>query len=64
MTNKILTIDEAAVVTGRSKRTIYTWIQRGELTPIRSYIDLNDLLEAERKMAERRGRPRKEHASE
>jgi transposase len=61
---KILTIAEAAQITGKSKRTIYGWIQRGELKPIRSYIDLDELLATEKKMAEKRGRPRKRHAGE
>jgi predicted site-specific integrase-resolvase len=64
MSSKVLTVAEAAQITGKSKRTIYAWIQRGELKPIRSYIDLDDLLETERKMSDRRGRPRKEHADE
>lgn len=52
---KILTIAEAAQITGRSMRTIRLWIQKGELRPLSRYIELNELLEVERKMTENRG---------
>lgn len=52
---KPLSIAEAAQITGRSQRTIQLWIQKGELKPIARYIDLNELLEVERKMTENRG---------
>lgn len=65
---KILSIAEAAQITGRSKRTIQLWIQKGELKPLSRYIDLNELLEVERKMTENRGyrghKSKKGHADE
>jgi transposase len=65
---KILTITEAAQITGRSKRTIQLWIQRGELTPLSRYIDRDELLEVERKMTQNRGyrghKNKKGHANE
>lgn len=65
---KILTIAEAAQITGRSKRTIQLWIQKGELKPLSRYIDLTELLEVERKMTETRGykghKNKKGHANE
>lgn len=66
MTQKVLTIAEAAQIVGKSRRTIQLWIQKGELKPLSRYIDLNDLLEVDRKMNETRGyrghRNRKGHA--
>ena len=65
---KILTIAEAAQITGRSMRTIRLWIQKGELKPLSRYIELDELLEVERKMTENRGykghRNKKGHANE
>ena len=65
---RILTIAEAAQITGRSKRTIQLWIQRGELTPLSRYIDRDELLEVERKMTQNRGyrghKNKKGHANE
>lgn len=55
MSQKVLTIAEAAQIVGKSRRTIQLWIQRGELKPLSRYIDLNDLLEVDRKMNETRG---------
>lgn len=66
MTQKVLTIAEAAQIVGKSRRTIQLWIQKGELRPLSRYIDLNDLLEVDRKMNETRGyrghKNRKGHA--
>jgi predicted site-specific integrase-resolvase len=55
VSQKVLTIAEAAQIVGKSRRTIQLWIQRGELKPLSRYIDLNDLLEVDRKMNETRG---------
>lgn len=55
MSEKILTIAEAAQVIGKSKRTIQLWIQKGELKPIARYIDFQDLIEVDRKMNQNRG---------
>lgn len=55
MSEKILTIAEAAQVIGKSKRTIQLWIQKGELKPIARYIDFKDLIEVDRKMNQNRG---------
>jgi predicted site-specific integrase-resolvase len=68
MNKRVLTIAEAAQIVGKSRRTIQMWIQRGELKPLSRYIDLNDLLEVDRKMNENRGyrghKNRKGHADE
>ena len=68
MNQRVLTITEAAQIVGKSRRTIQLWIQRGELKPLSRYIDLNDLLEVDRKMNENRGyrghKNRKGHADE
>jgi len=65
---RVLTIAEAAQIVGKSRRTIQLWIQKGELRPLSRYIDLNDLLEVDRKMNENRGyrghKNRKGHADE
>jgi hypothetical protein len=65
---RVLTIAEAAQIVGKSKRTIQLWIQKGELQPLSRYIDLNDLLEVDKKMNETRGykghKNRKGHANE
>jgi predicted site-specific integrase-resolvase len=65
---RVLTIAEAAQIVGKSRRTIQMWIQKGELRPLSRYIDLNDLLEVDRKMNENRGyrghKNRKGHADE
>ena len=54
-----LTVDEAAVLTGRSRRAIYYWIEHGVLSYESRYINVKELFEAERLMRQRRGRPRK-----
>lgn len=60
MPEKIVNIHEAALITGRSTRTIYLWIQAGHLaTYARNLIAVDDLLACEFKMANRIGRPRK-----
>lgn len=68
MNQRVLTIAEAAQIVGKSRRTIQMWIQKGELRPLSRYIDLNDLLEVDRKMNENRGyrghKNRKGHADE
>lgn len=68
MNQRVLTIQEAAQIVGKSRRTIQLWIQKGELRPLSRYIDLNDLLEVDRKMNENRGyrghKNRKGHADE
>lgn len=68
MTDKILTIAEAAQVIGKSKRTVQLWIQKGELKPIARYIDFQELIECDKKMNENRGyrghKNKKGHADE
>lgn len=54
-----LTVDEATVLTGRSRRAIYYWIENGHLSYESRYINAKELLEVERLMRQRRGRPRK-----
>ena len=54
-----LTVDEAAAVTGRSRRAIYYWIESGALSYESRYINAKELFEVEREMRQRRGRPRK-----
>ena len=54
-----LTVDEAAALTGRSRRAIYYWIEHGVLSYESRYINAKELFEAERLMRQRRGRPRK-----
>jgi hypothetical protein len=54
-----LTIDEATILTGRSRRAIYYWIEHGHLSYESRYINAKELLEVERLMRQRRGRPRK-----
>lgn len=58
--DKIVNITEAAQLTGRTKRTIYNWIEAGHLpTYARNLIAVDDLLACEVKMSNRLGRPRK-----
>lgn len=59
MKDEVLTIKDAAARIGKSQKTIYNWINAGELNPLRQFILLSDLLNAERKMSSKRGRPRK-----
>ena len=54
-----LTVDEAAYLTGKSRRAIYYWIEHGVLSYESRYINAKELFEAERLMKQRRGRPRK-----
>lgn len=57
---KIVNITEAAQLSGRTKRTIYNWIEAGHLgTYARNLISVDELLACEMKMANRIGRPRK-----
>lgn len=56
---KALTINEAAYLAKRSRRTIYNWIQWGVLTYDNRYIDSDELFRVEADMLKRVGRPRK-----
>ena len=54
-----LTVNEAAQLTGKSRRAIYYWIESGALQYESRYINAKELFEVERLMRQRRGRPRK-----
>lgn len=54
-----VTVQEAALITGRSPRAIYYWIEKGALPVTSRFIDTDDLFKAEALMASRVGRPRK-----
>jgi hypothetical protein len=56
---KALTVQEAAYVVNKTPRTIYNWISWGALTYESRYINSDDLFKAEKAMAGRVGRPRK-----
>ena len=56
---KALTVDEAAQVINKSRRTIYNWIHWGALSYTSRYIDSDELFKAEALMNSRLGRPRK-----
>ena len=56
---KALTVDEAAMVVNKSRRTIYYWIEKGALTYQSRYISSDELFKAEAYMSKRLGRPRK-----
>jgi len=49
----------AAKRVGRDVSTIYRWEERGEITFTLGRIRESDLLEADKRMRGRRGRPRK-----
>lgn len=57
--SKPLTINEAAYLAKRSRRTIYNWIEWGALTKTSRYIDSDELFKVEAEMSKRIGRPRK-----
>ena len=57
--SKPLTINEAAYLAKRSRRTIYNWIEWGALTKTSRYIDSDELFRVEAEMSKRIGRPRK-----
>lgn len=57
--SKPLTVNEAAYLANRSRRTIYYWIENGVLDYTSRYIDSDELFRAEAIMAKRIGRPRK-----
>tara|TARA_R110000803_G_scaffold71205_5_gene134357 strand:+ start:317 stop:520 length:204 start_codon:yes stop_codon:yes gene_type:complete len=56
---KALTVNEAAYLAKRSRRTIYHWIEWGILPMTSRYIDSDDLFKAEAEMTAKIGRPRK-----
>ena len=57
--SKPLTVNEAAFLAKRSRRTIYYWIEHGVLDYTSRYIDSDQLFRAEAMMSKRVGRPRK-----
>lgn len=57
--SKPLTINEAAYLAKRSRRTIYNWIEWGVLTKTSRYIDSDELFRVEAQMSKRIGRPKK-----
>lgn len=59
---KALTVNEAAYLAKRSRRTIYHWIEWGVLPVTSRYIDSDDLFKAEAEMSAKIGRPRKNNA--
>jgi len=59
---KALTVNEAAYLAKRSRRTIYHWIEWGVLPMTSRYIDSDDLFKAEAEMSAKIGRPRKNNA--
>jgi|TARA_R110000764_G_scaffold9916_1_gene31085 hypothetical protein len=56
---RALTVNEAAYLAKRSRRTIYHWIEWGVLPMTSRYIDSDDLFKAEAEMTAKIGRPRK-----
>jgi hypothetical protein len=56
---RALTINEAAYLAKRSRRTIYNWIEWGALTKQSRYIDSEELFKVEAMMSSKIGRPRK-----
>ena len=56
---KPLTINEAAYLAKRSRRTIYNWIEWGALSRTSRYIDSDELFKVEATMSKRIGRPNK-----
>lgn len=54
-----MTRAEAAQRVGRTERTIRNWERSGELTPTLGRFRESDLVEADRRMRARVGRPRK-----
>lgn len=58
--NGWVSVDEAAQITNRTKKTIYKWIRDGEIRTMRPmrtlWVNLTDLRHAEKKLP---GRPRK-----
>lgn len=54
-----LTMEQAAKRVGKTERTIRNWIRAGQITHRAGYIREDDLLEADRVMRSRRGRPQK-----
>lgn len=60
---RALTVNEAAYLAKRSRRTIYNWIEWGILPKTSRYIDSDDLFKAEAAMTAKIGRPRKNPAN-
>jgi hypothetical protein len=60
---RALTVDEAAYLAKRSRRTIYHWIEWGVLDYSTRYIDSDELFKVEATMTAKRGRPRKNLAN-
>lgn len=60
---RALTVNEAAYLAKRSRRTIYNWIEWGVLSYTSRYIDSEELFRTESQMAKRIGRPRKNIAN-
>lgn len=58
-----LTVNEAAFLAKRSRRTIYYWIAMGLLDFETRYIDSDELFKVEADMKKRVGRPRKNTAN-
>ncbi len=57
--SKPVTINEAAYLANRSRRTIYNWIEWGALSKTSRYIDSEELFKVEAEMSNRIGRPKK-----
>lgn len=58
MIDRWLTRDEAAKRIDRSERTLYRWEQHDLIKPLLGRYRERDLLEVDRRMRGRRGRPR------
>jgi transposase len=59
MTEEVLSVKNAAIRVGKSEKTIYNWINSHQLNTMRGYVLLSELVEVERTMSQKRGRPRK-----
>lgn len=59
MQEEVLSVKNAAIRVGRSEKTIYNWINSQQLNTMRGYVLLSELIEVERTMSQKRGRPRK-----
>jgi hypothetical protein len=63
---RLVSIDEAGVSVGRSRRTLFEWVRTGLLTPYkkrgdkRTHVDLAELPEAMRRAGRPGPKPRRE----
>lgn len=63
MSSGWLDLAQAAKRAGRSERTVRRWIEAGHIKLVLGRMREGELLEVERRMRGRRGRPRKDTAA-